>query len=209
MAKKREEVASRSPAVTPRRPLSENNPKIPSSTPDKNGPAICTTPVKPPTVVKTTEHVAGTPKTVFYEKFAKQASLQQKECFIELNDSKNALKPTPKKRNIDEKGLTNLEKVVGDEPKLKKALKDEVVNADSPSVKVCKFSIHVNCNQNSFIIYHSGYIHEMQFFGGGVGFPNSVLWERRMLNSEIEGYPGILMYEFRIFMLKVSFIFLN
>ncbi|XP_028392759.1 anillin-like isoform X2 [Dendronephthya gigantea] len=133
LAKKREEVASRSPVVTPRRPLSEN--KNSGSTPVKNGPAVSTTPIKPPTVVKTTEHVAGTPKTVFYEKFAKQASLQQKECFIELNDAKNALKPTPKKRNIDDKGLTNLEKVASDEPKLKKALKDEVVNMDSPSVK--------------------------------------------------------------------------
>lgn len=143
MAKKREEVASRSPVVTPRRPLAEN-PKPLGSTPVRIGTTNTSTPVKPsagtPIVVKTTEHVAGTTKSVFYEKFAKQASLQQKECFIELDEAKNALKPTPKKRELlqsGDKGVAHSDNAGSDEPKLKKVVKDEVVNTDSPSVKVC------------------------------------------------------------------------
>ena len=144
MAKKREEVASRSPVVTPRRPLTENNPKPVGLTPVKSRTTDATTPVKPstggPVVVKATEHSAGIPKSIFYEKLAKQASLQQKECFIELGEAKNALKPTPNKRELlenDEKGLGHADSVGLDEPKLKKVVKDDLVNTDSPSVKVC------------------------------------------------------------------------
>ena len=140
MAKKREEVATRSPVVTPRRPLAESNPKLLSSTPLKNGAA--TTPVKPSggvsVVVKATEPTAAvTPKSVFYEKFAKQASLQQKECFIELGEARNALKPTPKKRELSHNGdsTAQMEDVRVGEPKLKKVIAD--MNTDSPSVKVC------------------------------------------------------------------------
>ncbi|CAB3990190.1 Hypothetical predicted protein [Paramuricea clavata] len=142
LAKKREEVASRSPVVTPRRPLAENNPKPLGSTPVRIGTTNTSTPVKPsagtPVVVKSTEHVAGTTKSVFYEKFAKQASLQQKECFIELGEAKNALKPTPKKRELlqnGDKGVAHYDIVGSDEPTLKKVVKDDTVNTDSPSVK--------------------------------------------------------------------------
>jgi hypothetical protein len=124
LAKKREEVAGRSPiVVAPRRPLAENKPNA-------------TTPVKPP---PTTPNPVHPPKSVFYEKFAKQASLQQKECFIELGEAKNALKPTPKKRELlqdGEKGVALSDNMGSSEPKPKKIARDEVVNMDSPSVKV-------------------------------------------------------------------------
>ena len=140
MAKKREEVASRSPVVTPRRPLTENNPKPVGLTPVKNRPTDSKTPVKPstgtPVIVKATEHSAGTPKSIFYEKLAKQASLQQKECFVELGEAKNALKPTPKKRELLENGLGYADSVGSDEPKLKNGVKDVIPSTDSPSVKV-------------------------------------------------------------------------
>ena len=138
MAKKREEVAGRSPVITPRRPLTENKPL--GSPAMRIGATDANTFVKPPAVAP----VATQPqKSVFYEKFAKQASLQQKECFIELGEAKNALKPTPKKRELlenDEKDKAHFDKVKSDEVKLKKIAKDEVVNMDSPSVKVCTLS---------------------------------------------------------------------
>lgn len=52
---------------------------------------------------------------------------------------KNALKPTPKKRDLPQNGekiCSNSDEVVSDAPNLKKELKDKVVNMDSPSVKV-------------------------------------------------------------------------
>lgn len=49
------------------------------------------------------------------------------------------MKPTPKRRDLpqnEEKIVSHSDKVGSDAPKLKKELKDEVVNMDSPSVKV-------------------------------------------------------------------------
>ncbi len=138
MAKKREEVASRSPVVTPRRPLTENNPKPLGSTLVRNGATDVTIPVR---TASATSVPAVPPKSVFYEKLAKQASLQQKECFIELGEARNALKPTPKKRELlqsGEKGVAHWDNVGCDEPKLKKVVREEdVKNTDGPSVKVC------------------------------------------------------------------------
>lgn len=139
MAKKREEVASRNPLVTPRQPLVENNANPQGSQP-VNGATNTPGKLQPdmPVVVKTTQHSTGTPKTVSFEKYAKQASLQQKECFIELGEVKSALRPTPKKRELshdDEK--MHLDTVGSNEPKMKKIVKDDILNAETPSVKVC------------------------------------------------------------------------
>lgn len=132
LAKKREEVASRSPVVTPRRPLAEKNPKNPGevAAPTQEQPTV----TSPSVVVKTKETVA--PKTVVFEKLAKQVSLQQKECFNELGEAKNTLKPTPKKREMVKSGEAGLDRLCSDEPKLKKVLIDEVGKVESPSVKV-------------------------------------------------------------------------
>lgn len=56
-----------------------------------------------------------------------------------MGEIKNALKPTPKKRDLPQNGekiLSNSDKEGSEAPKLKKELKDEVINMDSPSVKV-------------------------------------------------------------------------
>lgn len=148
LAKKKEEVAGRSPVVTPRRPLLENNSSALRSTLTENNRKD--TPVKgtvgTPVVVTSTQFAGGTPKSVFFEKYAKQTSLKQKECFIELEGVKEGLKSTPKKEKSNagnkvsqlakstEEGRSTQNSHEPIENVIKASLD---ANTESPSVKVC------------------------------------------------------------------------